>query len=284
MAEIDPDKFVEEQRASWDAAAGGWKKWDWWLDSNMAAIDHHLLERAGVNEGGNVLDLGSGSGNPAILAARRVGPGGKVTGLDLSERMLNVAREKVEAAGMTNVSFHSCDVCSIPHGDGEFDAATSRFCFMFLPRLDSALGETRRVLKKGGRFAAAVWAAPEKNPAMSLPVRVLKEFLDIPQPPPSAPGLFSLGRPGALKEKMERTGFAGVTEEDIPVEWKYSSSSQFLECMRDMAAPMRTMFTKLAPRERAEAEIRILEEVERFREGEGIRIPGEAIIVSGEKA
>ncbi|MGK7344184.1 MAG: class I SAM-dependent methyltransferase [Candidatus Nitrospinota bacterium M3_3B_026] len=284
MSVVDPDKFVEEQRASWDAAADGWKKWDWWLDSNMAAIDHHLLERAKVSEGGNVLDLGSGTGNPAILAARRVGANGKVTGLDLSERMLSVAREKLEAAGIVNASFHSCDVCSIPHGDDEFDAATSRFCFMFLPRLDNALSETRRVLKKGGRFAAAVWAAPEKNPSMSLPMRVLKEFLDIPQPPPSAPGLFSLGRPGALREKMEKAGYYAVTEEEIPVEWKYSSSRQFLECMRDMAAPMRTMFAKLAPRERAEAEMGMLEEAERFREGEGIRIPGEAIIVSGEKA
>jgi ubiquinone/menaquinone biosynthesis C-methylase UbiE len=103
-----------------------------------------------------VLDLGSGTGYPAILAAQAVGATGDVIGIDLAERMLAVARRKAASLGLTNVTFRTGDATTLPFQTASFDAVTSRFCLMFLPEIPKAVSEIARVLRPGAWLAAAV--------------------------------------------------------------------------------------------------------------------------------
>lgn len=80
MADFDPKQFVETQRKDWNRVSSAWEKWDAWLDAGFESCNRHLLDSAWLAPGHQVLDLGSGTGYPAIAAAQRVGAGGHVTG------------------------------------------------------------------------------------------------------------------------------------------------------------------------------------------------------------
>jgi enediyne biosynthesis protein CalE5 len=149
--------------------AGGWEKWDRFFDEQMACLNHRLVADARLRSAMRVLDLGSGTGYPALLGAQTVGATGSVTGMDLAEQMLEVAKRKATRLGLNNITFKPGDVTTLPFEANSFDAITSRFCLMFLPDVPTAATEIARVLKPGGWVAAAVWSAPEKNPSIGPP-------------------------------------------------------------------------------------------------------------------
>ena len=89
---------------------------------------------------------------------------------------------------------------------------------MFLPEIPKA-AEIARVLKPGGWVAAAIWSAPEKNPSIGLAMIVLKQFLELPPPDPSAPGIFRLAKPGDLAGMLQQAGLADIADEEVLGEW-----------------------------------------------------------------
>lgn len=125
------------------------------------ARGRRLVVRHGVAEGDRVLDAGGGTGTGALLAAQRVGPRGRVTVVDLSEGMLNVAREKAARAGLSErMEFRAGDLLALPFPDESFDAVISTYSLC--PLFDPAAGalELYRVVWRGGRLAAAHSAEP----------------------------------------------------------------------------------------------------------------------------
>ncbi|MDH4185049.1 MAG: methyltransferase domain-containing protein [Nitrospinota bacterium] len=284
MSGSDYDFHVQKQRGEWNAVAGAWEKYDQWMADNFAGFDKILIEKAGVKPGHHVLDLGSGTGNPSLAAARVVGPQGRVVGLDVAEKMLEVARRRAGAQGITNVEYHACDAGAIPFEDEKFDAATSRFCLMFLPDVGPALRHVHRALKPGGRFTAAVWATPDKNLSFTLAMRALQKFIDMPAQDPNAPGPFSQGKPGVLAGRMKEAGFTEAREEAAPVEMVFPSLEFYMDNLQEMAAPVRALMERLDEQTRARAMSAIVEEVKKHETPDGvIRFQGEALIVSGVK-
>lgn len=265
--------FIEQQREQWDNAAPAWEKWDEFLDNNMAFVNYRLVGDARLRSGQSVLDLGSGTGYPAILAARAVGSGGSVTGLDLSVEMLAAARRKAVGMGLDNVTFKAGDVSRLDFDAECFDAVLSRFCLMFLPDVQGAVNEIARVLKPGGYLAAAVWSAPEKNPFITTPVQVIKEFIDVPAPDPGSPGIFQLARPGDLLGMTVKAGLKGLADDEVTGSGHFKSAEEYLENLKDLAAPLKPLFAKLTPEEAKEAEARIIAAVNRFRAGDHIELP-----------
>ena len=110
---------------------------------------------ADLQEGEVVLDLGSGGGIDVLLSARRVGPSGKAYGLDMTDEMLELARENARKAGVTNVEFLKGEMEEMPLPDAAIDVIISNCVVNLSPDKDRVLQEAHRVLKAGGRLAIA---------------------------------------------------------------------------------------------------------------------------------
>jgi ubiquinone/menaquinone biosynthesis C-methylase UbiE len=257
MPTPDSAKLIEGQRQDWNRVAGGWEKWDRVFDEQMAFLNHRLVADARLHAGMNVLDLGSGTGYPALLGAQTVGATGRVTGMDLAEQMLAAAGRKATRLGLTNVSFRTGDVTSLPFEPNSFDAVTSRFCLMFLPEIPKAASEIARVLKPGSWVAAAVWSAPEKNPSIGLSMTAIKQVIDLPPPDPNAPGIFRLAKPGELVGLFQQAGLVDATDQEFLAEWSYASVDEYYTSLMEIAAPVQNLMAKLTDAQKQDVKQRI---------------------------
>jgi arsenite methyltransferase len=157
---------------------------------------------AELKPGETVLDLGSGGGIDVLLSAKRVSPGGKAYGLDMTDEMLALARENQRKAGVTNVEFLKGEIESIPLPDNTVDVIISNCVINLSADKDRVLREAFRVLKPGGRLAVSdVVTRGEIDP------QIRKDVL-----------LWVGCVAGALEEKEYRTKLAASGFKDIGVE------------------------------------------------------------------
>jgi ubiquinone/menaquinone biosynthesis C-methylase UbiE len=283
MPTPDNATIIEGQRQDWNRVAGGWEKWDRLFDEQMAFLNHRLVADARLHAGMKVLDLGSGTGYPALLGAQTVGTTGRVTGMDLAEHMLAAADRKATRLGLTNVSFRTGDVTSLPFEPNSFDAVTSRFCLMFLPEIPKATAEIARVLKPGSWVAAAVWSAPEKNPSIGLSMAAIKQVIELPPPDPTAPGIFRLAKPGELAGMFQQAGLGDVTDQEFLAEWSYASADEYYTSLMEIAAPVQNLMAKLTDAQKQDVKHRIIQAASDFTRGERVVFPMAVRIVAGRK-
>jgi SAM-dependent methyltransferase len=243
---IDSARFRETQHRSWDSAAAGWKEWSDFTDSAGRHISERLVELAGVRSGSRVLDVAAGYGEPALTAARKAGPEGRVVATDISAEMLAFGRERAAEAGLGNVEFMQSDASSLDFPHESFDAAVSRWGIIFEPDAEAAAGRIRGFLKPGTRMAIASWGEPEQVPFLSIPMRTTMERLGVPPPPAGTPGPLSRPTPAAIGGLLEGGGFSDVVVEQNNVTFDFDSPEHFTAYVRAIAAPIRAMIEQHA--------------------------------------
>ena len=122
----------EQQKASWNKYSPGWKKWDELNMDLLKPISDEIISLINPTDEDVVLDIAAGTGEPGLTIATML-MGGKVIITDLSDDMLEIARENAIERGITNIETCACDVCELPFADNTFDAISCRFGFMFFP-------------------------------------------------------------------------------------------------------------------------------------------------------
>ena len=279
----DSAALIEEQRQDWNRVAGGWEKWDRFFDEQLAFLNHRLLADARLHAGMKVLDLGSGTGYPALLATQTVGPSGSVTGMDLAEGMLDVAERKRNRLGLNNLSFRAGDITSLPFDANSFDAVTSRFCLMFLPDIPRAAVEIARVLKPGSWVAAAIWSPPEKNPSIAVSIAAIKQVIELPKPDPTAPGIFRLAKPGDLAGMFHQVGLMDVIDQEFLAEWSYASAEEYYASLMELAAPVQNLMAKMSDAQQQKVKCLIIEAASKFRRGDRLTFPMAVRMVAARK-
>jgi ubiquinone/menaquinone biosynthesis C-methylase UbiE len=182
-----------------------------------------VADAAQLAPGDRVLDVACGTGAVTREALQRIGPGGAVTGLDCSPEMLAVARRK-----LPDIEFREGRAEELPFGDRSFDAVVCQFALMYFDDRQQALREMRRVLRPGGRVAAAVWDRLERTPGYAALTELVEKHLgpDAGKPIRDA---FALGDVGAVRSLFESAGFASVEVASVDATARFPSLGDWVE-------------------------------------------------------
>jgi ubiquinone/menaquinone biosynthesis C-methylase UbiE len=276
------EEIREQQKAAWNKFSPGWKKWDEFVMNWLKPMGDEIIQTLDLKETDKVLDIASGTGEPAMTIAGIVKKG-KVVMTDLAEDMLNVAKEKVKTKGLMNVEIKLADVTELPFENESFDAISCRFGFMFFPDMQVAAKEMLRVLKPGGKFATSVWSTPDKNFWITAIMSVLNKNMDLPAPTPGAPGMFRCGSPGFLAEILRKEGLKNIKEKEILGALKSGNAESYWSFMNDVAAPVVAAMSKADEATKEKVRKEVFEAVNsRLAEKDGAIAYG-ALVVSGEK-
>ena len=194
-------------------------KFERFRDVMLDGLSYHSrvpLERLALPAGTRALDVGCGWGDTAIEIARKVGPTGKVLGLDCCDAFLEKGRRDAAAAGLANVRFVAADVQTYRY-EREFDFCFSRFGMMFFASPVAAMRNVRSALVPGATLMFVTWRALDDNPWVAIPKAVALRFL----PPPGdnartcGPGPFSMADPDVVRAQLAAAGFTDVAFERV---------------------------------------------------------------------
>lgn len=179
-------------------------------DAMFTALTQAGLNALQLQRGERVLDIGCGAGDTSLKAARLVGPGGRVVGVDISRQLLELGRER---AGGLNVDLIEADAGAGAAPGAPFDAAFSRFGVMFFDDPPAAFANVRASMKQGGRLVFICWRAFPENVWSFAPVGALAPLLAAPLPPPdeSLPGPFAFANAGKIEAILAAAGWRGVS-------------------------------------------------------------------------
>ncbi len=183
------------------------------FDTMLAPFGRRLLTAALLKPSERVLDVGCGNGAVSLDAARVVGPVGRVTGVDLSVPMLEVARRRAEVQGI-DVEFVQCDAQTASFAQ-PFDVVVSRFGIMFFDNPEVAFANLAKAARPGGRLCFVCWQEMLANEWIAVPAMAMVDHVGIPElPEPGAPGPFALADARRTKGLLESAGWSQVTIEE----------------------------------------------------------------------
>jgi SAM-dependent methyltransferase len=210
-----PDDFRTQSRKRWGDQAEGWESRRDELRALTMPVSARMIDAVDPQPGDTLLELAAGTGDTGLLAAEMIEPGGTLICSDFSPEMLQTAQRRAEELGVRNVRFKQIDAeTSIDLEAGTIDGVLCRWGYMLMADPETALRETRRVLKPGRRVALAAWTGPEDNLWSSLPVREMIARGVMEPPDPGVPGQFTWAEEGLIAQHLEAAGFT-----EHHVEW-----------------------------------------------------------------
>jgi SAM-dependent methyltransferase len=199
-----------EQLRAWDGDEGTyWAGHAEYFDRSALPFHHRLLAAAAITEHDRVLDIGCGTGQTTVRAARAAAAG-SVLGIDLSSAMLAYARRRAADLHLGNVSFVQADAQLHPFDPDAFDVAISSTGATFFGDLRAGFTNIARALRTGGRLALLTWQSLSANEWVAEFTGALAAGRDLPAPPPDAPSPFALADPDRVRGILTAAGFVDV--------------------------------------------------------------------------
>lgn len=267
---------AENNQPDWDKIA---EKFDCWLPQ-FATVGDELIAALAVRPGDRVLDVASGTGEPALTLARRHGDI-QIEGVDSAAGMIRVAQAKAAREGLHHLRFDTMPAEHLAFGHASFDRALCRFGVMLFENPQRGLEEMRRVLKPGGRMALAVWSTAETMPTLFWAYEVFKSRIPEDAYPPLIK-VTSLGGLGVMDAMMDKAGFSEYTVEPRSFDYQFDSFDAYWDTVEDSDI-LKQQYDALPAEQRAE----IRDEVGRFARDfvteRGLVIPHEYLLVTAIK-
>lgn len=217
MSDISPNR---DQAELWNKASGQtWVDMQALLDRMLEPFERLVVDSGYPGEGKQVLDIGCGCGATTLAMARRLGPGGRCVGLDISGPLVAAARRRAAAEDVANVSFVEGDAQTYVLEQGRFDAVISRFGVMFFDDPVAAFANIRRGARPGAKLAFVAWRSPAENEFMMAAMKAAAPFLPpMPAPNPDAPGQFAFADGTRVTSILESSSWSDVElkRADVP--------------------------------------------------------------------
>ena len=265
---FDPALYKQTTRAQWDDAAPAWHQWGPFLERWLGEATRLTLDVARV-DGARVLDLAAGAGGQTVAAARRAA---SVLATDISAEILEFVPR------LPNVATRAMDGEQLDVEPGSFDAAISRLGLMYMPDKAAALAEVRRALRPGGRYAAVVFAEPERNGFFSIPIGIIRRWAQLPPPAPGLPGPFSAAD---LGDRLDAAGFAEIEVRRVQAPLRMASAAECARLERESFGALHAMLAGLSEAERSETWAEIEEALREFEGPNGFVGPCELLVGGG---
>lgn len=277
---FDAGAYKQTMKEEWGRAAQGWHRWIPEINDWLAGVTEEMLDQAAISIGSRVIDIAAGDGGQSVAAASRVGPSGEVVATDIAPEFVALAEAVAQRLELSQLTALVMDAESLTAPDNSFDAAICRLGMMYLPDVHQGLVEMKRVLRPGGRLSVIVFTTPEKAPFFSIPVRLIREKLGLPSPPPGQPGPFSLGSPGGLASRFEEAGFAGYEERVMDAPVRFASAAECVRWRREASGTMGQMVSHLGHEEQDAIWSEVTDALSQFESSDGFESPCELLICS----
>lgn len=271
---MKPELQRRVQRYGWDYSSPHYEK-GW--QQQLWPAQKRLLETINLQSGEKVLDISCGTGLVTFPIAEAVGADGAVTGVDLSEKMIEQAESEAQSKSITNISFHHMDAEELDLPDASFDVAINSLGLMYYPDPDTAISEMYRVLRSGGRAAALVWG--RRNAcgwAEIFPIVDRRVESDV------CPLFFQLGTGENLHKTFEREGFSEVQTDRMSVTLNYETDEEAI-IGAFLGGAVALAYRKFDDQTKEEAHAEYIESIRPYWNGSVYEIPGEFVIVTGHK-
>jgi SAM-dependent methyltransferase len=288
MAQLAADGPNAQQIEYWNEVSGKrWVEIGDVIDAQIAPLGETAMDRARIEYGEHVLDIGCGCGQTTLELAARVGERGSVLGLDISGPMLARARDRATEAKVTNARFQQADAQTHEFGGSDMDLVFSRFGVMFFASPVEAFTNFFSALRPGGRLTFVCWQRLDRNPWMHLPMIAAARHLppDGPPPEPNAPGPFAFADQERVEAILGDSGFQNIQHESLERDLLVGGGRSLDETVEFLAqlGPAGAMLREAS----ADLKSRVMNEIhgaiKPFNDKGGVRMPSATWIVSAER-
>jgi SAM-dependent methyltransferase len=267
------DDFRQRSKAIWEAMAPGWEAKRGFLWDASRHVGEWLVANLDARPGQTILELACGTGDTGFAAAALLGPSGRLISTDFAGAMVEAARRRGGELGLTNVEYRVMDAERMDLPDSAVDGVLCRWGYMLMPDPATALRETRRVLRRGGRVCFSVFGRAEQNPWAALPAQVLVEGGHVPRPAPGAPGILALSDPARIERLLSDAGFQAPRIEEVSFVFPFEGIDGYWFFLREIAGALAVVIMALPEERQRAVRATIADRLAAFRGEGGYALP-----------
>jgi SAM-dependent methyltransferase len=269
----DPSEFRRGSCERWERSATGWGAQRAVFQAGARPVSVWLVDAIEPQPGHRVLEIAAGPGDTGLLVAELIAPGGTLVSTDAAEAMVELARARAAELGIDNVEFRTMDAEWLDLPTASMDAVIARWGYMLLADPATALRETRRVLRPGGRVALSAWTGPEDNPWASVPLTEAVAMGAAPPPDPDEPNMFAFRDAATIQTLLEDAGFTEIVVDQLDLVWHFDDSDDWWDTQLDLSAGLAKAVGALTPARRDD-----LRDVVDARMAQYVRPDGSAVL------